>query len=237
MSRCTICASPLVERVNTLIRTGTPIRAVARTTGLNRATLGRHARHLSTAGTRLALIRSDDGSAEPPGSPIDPLDEAFALCERASTPREKLRGLEAIRAATRLKLKGLADLDKEDRALLQRNIEDATVAYRASGDYETAIRALQGVREALAQLLESSPSEVAVEMPLRILLSTGEQIGEGRALVKPSEYWAGVPARFRDADRYVVEREIRLALGGAKGTEEVQLRDARTDVIVWANDP
>jgi hypothetical protein len=74
-------------------------------------------------------------AAGPP--PADPLEEAFALAERARTSRERLRALEQVRAATKLALRGRTDITDEDRRLLAANVEEAMSAYRASSDFET----------------------------------------------------------------------------------------------------
>ena len=150
--RCTICTNPQVSEVDVLLSSGTPIRQVARVYGLARSTVARHARHVAPTSGSLGLIRGGDG---PSGTP-DPLAEAFLLAERARTPRERLRALE-VRSATRLKLRGVTEPDREARGLLDDNIAQAEAAYRNAGDFETSARALSGWREALLQRIELPP--------------------------------------------------------------------------------
>jgi hypothetical protein len=83
------------------------------------------------------------------------LGEAFKLAEKARTARERLRALEQVRRATKLRLRGVTDLDVGDHELLDNNIRAAEDAYRAAPDFETAARALSGWREALAQRLDA----------------------------------------------------------------------------------
>ena len=90
--RCSVCSSPQVAQVDALLDAGTPIRQVARVTGLARTTLGRHNQHKAPTSGRFALIPGGDG----PTGPTDPLAEAFAL---AGSKRRK-----ALRVNSRPKL-------------------------------------------------------------------------------------------------------------------------------------
>jgi hypothetical protein len=185
---------------------------------------------------RFALIRTPDD----PFGPADPLSEAIALAARARTPREKLRALEQVRGATKLKLRGV-ELDPEDRALLDRNLAESVAAYEAAGDFETQARALSGWREAILHRLEAVRAPNAVETRLQVTTSDGEPLGEGASVaIAPSDYWQGVPSRFRDVDRFTVERTIKLAFGivarGAPADVDVRVRDA-AGALVFASEP
>src|SRR5439155_1938566 len=48
--------------------------------------------------------------------------EAFALAERATTPRDRILTLEQVRCATRPRLRGVSDLDADDHELLDSNV-------------------------------------------------------------------------------------------------------------------
>lgn len=104
--RCTVCSNAQVAQIDALLTSGSSVRAVARIHGLARSTVARHRGHISAARARLAVIQ---GQGDPLGPP-DPLSEAFALAERARTPRERLRALEQIRAASKLRLRGITSL-------------------------------------------------------------------------------------------------------------------------------
>jgi hypothetical protein len=91
----------------------------------------------------------------------DPFNEAMKQLARATTDRQRLRGLEAVRASLMLQLRdfrrhraSLKNPDKRQLGRLEHNVADAWMAYEASatGGLDTSLRALAGVREALAQL-------------------------------------------------------------------------------------
>jgi hypothetical protein len=235
--RCTVCASPQVNEVDVLLGSGSSIRKVARIHGIPRTTLARHARHIAPASTPFGVIRGTDGPSGPP----DPLAEALLLAERARTPRERLRALEQVRAATKLRLRGL-DPDAEDRGLLNDNVSHAEAAYRDAPDFETAARALSGWREAIIQRLDAVVSPAAIEVPVVVMSSDGTKVegpfsGPGTWRMRPEDYWRGVPKRFRDPGRFVVRRTIKLRwtsdLRGGGRDEEIGVYEAG-DVLVWS---
>jgi len=222
---------------------------VARLTGLARTTLGRHDQHRAPTSGRFALIPGGDG----PTGPTDPLAEAFALAARARTPRERLRGLESVRSATRLALRDRTDLVQEDRELLAANIDGALAAYRAAPDFETAARALAGWREAIAQRLDASDEDEPFMVPhptlsfadslpamprwLRGHYADGDAEDAGRSqtdAVPATRYWSGVPQRYRDRMRFVVNRKITLSLQGPV-LQEIRVYNA-DGVLVWATE-
>jgi hypothetical protein len=141
--RCTVCSFPQVTELDLLLATGTSIRKASQLYGLARSTVARHRVHIAAASAPFALIH---GQGDPHGTP-DPLSEAFLLAERARTPRERIRALEQIRSATKLRLRGASDLDAEDHELLDSNIRSAEAAFRDAPEFETAARALSGWRE------------------------------------------------------------------------------------------
>jgi hypothetical protein len=50
------------------------------------------------------------------------------------------------------------------------------------------------------------------------------------------DYWRGVPRRFRDVDRYAVERVISLQLETRKPDEVIKVRDRANGVLAWTSD-
>jgi hypothetical protein len=246
---CSVCSSPQLAQVNALLESGTSIREVARVTSIPRSTLGRHDQHRAPTSAGIALIPVTVGPTER----ADPLGESFALAERARTPRERIRGLEAVRAATKLVLRGRTDLAQEDRGLLAANVEDALAAYKAAPDFETAARALSGWREAIAQRLDATDDDEPFEVAYPNLtfgdgsrpmpgwlqneftdgMVTEDNPRPGTYTLPAGRYWAGVPQRYRDRTQFVVSRRITLSLAGAV-PEEIRVFDAEC-VLVWTN--
>lgn len=227
---CTVCGNAQVTEVNVLLASGSPIRQVARMFGLARSTVGRHAAHVAPTSKPFGLIRTGDVPLGPP----DPLAEALLLAERARTPRERLRALEQVRGATRLRLRGIEDPDQEAIRLVDRNVLEAELAYRDSGDFETQARALSGWREALLQRLEAIRVPGSVSVPIVVRLCDGTSLGESAPVSMPLErYFAGVPKRFRDPDRYVVHRTVALSLTG-NGTERIKVYEAANGALAWS---
>jgi hypothetical protein len=99
--RCSICSFPQVSEVDMLLASGTSIRKVSQMFGLARSTVARHRAHIAPASKKFAALRGQDD----PLGPTDPVGEAFLLAGRATTARERLRALEQVRAATRLRLR------------------------------------------------------------------------------------------------------------------------------------
>jgi hypothetical protein len=235
VTRCSVCDHAERPQVDALLTSGTSVRSVAQMFGIPRTTLGRHKAHAHELPRRFALIRGQDG----PDGQADPLSEAIGLAARARTPREKLRGLEQVRAATKLKLRGV-ELDPEARALLDRNIAEAEAAYKAAGDFETQARALSGWRESLLHRLEAVETADAIHTRLVVTYPGSDPETEGTPIaMRPGDYWSQVPARLRDPDRFRVERTIRLRYAvvshGDRPDVEVRVRD-RDGVLVWANE-
>jgi hypothetical protein len=234
--RCTVCTNPQVNEVDVLLGSGTAVRQVARMFGIPRTNLARHARHVAPTSAPFGVIHGGDG---PPGPP-DPLAEAFLLAERARTPRERLRALEQVRAATRLRMRGVEDPDREHRDLLDDNIRQAEAAYRDAPDFETAARALSGWREALLQRLDAVRAPGMIEVPVTVTLAGGKPLPDAKpatAAMSPEVYWKGVPQRLRDPERFDVHRVIRLAFSHVRDPgpgEDVKVYDRATGALVWA---
>lgn len=238
--KCTTCAFPQVNEVDLLLQTGTSARKVAQMFGLARSSVTRHSKHVLPASRPFAVLEGQGGSDGPP----DPLAEAFLLAERARTPRERLRALEQVRAATKLRLRD-ADPDADDRELLDGNIESAMAAYRAAPDFETAARALSGWREAILQRLDAIRQAEAIEVPFIVTHADGTLV-EAPAGGKPVvwymsavEYWRDVPKRFRDVDRYRVHRVIALQWTAGDhprslSDDKLTVYDLATGAVVWA---
>jgi hypothetical protein len=238
--RCTVCSFAQVNEVDALLGSGSSVRSVARLYGLSRTTVGRHRSHIAPTSRPFAVIH---GQTDPHGRP-DPLAEAFLLAERAKTPRERIRALEQVRGATKLRLREVSELDTDDHELLDGNVLSAEAAYRDARDFETAARALSGWREALMQRLD------AVRVPEGIrtqyhLVFTDEKGNPSKApaprrepatFTMPLEdYFQGVPKRFRDLTRYRVERTIHLEWNGP-GHQDLKVRDVGSNALVWSKD-
>jgi hypothetical protein len=142
-SRCTICANPQVDAISAAFDKGTAIRAMARDFHVSRSALSRHGRHVLAARV---------GSAG-----RDHFEEAVRMLGRASTPRDRLRAMEAIRSALALELRDHARARTATKTpsgsqlrQLERNVEAAWREYEstAGGSLDVALRALSGVREA-----------------------------------------------------------------------------------------
>jgi hypothetical protein len=232
--RCTTCTFPQVAEVDTLLATGTSVRKVARMFGIPRTNLARHARHVAPTSAPFGVIPGGDGPSGPP----DPLAEAFLLAERARTPRERLRALEQVRAATRLRMRGVDNPDDEHRGLLDDNIAQAERAYRDAPDFETAARALSGWREALLQRLDAARAPDDIEVPIVVTLAGGRPLPDAKratARLRPALYWAGVPARYRNLELYSVQRVIKLAFTDEPvPAEELKVYDRASGALVWA---
>lgn len=230
-TRCSICANPQVSEVDVLLASGTSIRGVARMYGLARTTLARHREHVAPLDQKFGVIRAPVG---PPGSG-DPLEEAFALAERSRTPRERLRALEQVRSATKLKLRGANTPDREALELLDANIAAAEAAFRSAADFETAARGLGGWREAITQRLDAVRHPSAIEVPVRVSSADGKALPGPEQVVQmdPETYWAGVPRRFRDSSRFVVHRMIGLSFTSTRPAEAIKVRDVTSGALVW----
>ena len=146
-----MCTNPQVKDIDVLLASGSSARSVARIFNVPRTNMTRHAKHVQPHARRLAVIRSDDG----PHVAADPLEAAIELAASARTPRERIRGLEAVRAATKLALRGADDITTQDAERLGRNIAEAEAAFREAGDYETRVRALAGWRSALLERVDA----------------------------------------------------------------------------------
>jgi hypothetical protein len=133
----------------------------------------------------------------------------------------------------RLRLRDVEDIDAEDRELLDANVRSAERAYRDAPDFETAARAPSGWREAVSQRLTAPERPDQFKVPMVITTAESSQVRETTVQMSPQAYWNGVPARFRNADRYVVERTIALQLQKTAPQVEVTVRRTDADVVVW----
>jgi hypothetical protein len=126
--------------------------------------------------------------------------------ERASSERERLRALESVRAALELQLRDFARTraalkapTAEQVTQLEINVRDAEAAYErvAGGSFDTALRALQGVRSAVAALKAATARQL--EDPIAVPLTTFEGDPVGTLMLSASatlDTW-GVPAKYR----------------------------------------
>jgi hypothetical protein len=212
--------------VDALLAAGSSIRAVARMFAIPRSSLARHAQHVRPLTRKLGLIPPP--SADDPH--VDPLAEAFALIERARTERERLKALEQVRAATALRLREMGT-------------PDAMTAYRDGGDsFEHAIRGLQGLREAIRQQMDATQADATIEMSFA--LAFHEPGREPTIAPRPGKpfkmslalYFADVPKRYHDVERYRVARMIQLAYPPAQGHQELKVYAVGSNALVWAKD-
>jgi hypothetical protein len=234
-----VCASPQVKTVDTLLGTGSSFREVSRISGIPRTTLGRHRQHAQVTGSKLALIRTED-VPDGPGGPLDPLAAALELSRRAKTDRETLKAAEAVRYATALQVRALrgGDLDQEMLEQLDENIAEASKLYRRVGGFENELRGLAGHREAIRLRLEAVKTGGTVEVPVMVTLSDGTSPSPGSKpgtwTLATEQYFAGVPTRFRDRDRFSVSRVIQVQLGAVSSKQELKVYEVSTGSLVWA---
>jgi hypothetical protein len=233
--RCTICSHPQVKEVNLLLSSGSSARRVARVFSLGRGAVTRHAKHVPPSSKRFAVLAGQGGTDVPP----DPFAEAILLAQDAKTPRQKLRALEAVRGATRLRLRGMDRADETDLVLLDDNVRQAEQAYKASPDFETRVRALQGLRESITQRIDATPVGV-IEADLVVANSDGSPTMGSPAPIQmtPERYWRDVPQRYRDPAKFVVELVIRLAFAvvGRGADVELRVRDIANGALAWTNE-
>jgi hypothetical protein len=163
--RCSVCANPLLEAISAALEAGDSLRDIAGRFGTSRSALARHKAHA------------------PCQASGDQLEEALALLERTppSRGREHLRALEAARAALELELKDFRRAraatktpTAAQRRQLRKNLRDAWAAFERvrEGGTETALRALQGVREAERAYRQATAAQE--QQPGTVVLQTAE---------------------------------------------------------------
>jgi hypothetical protein len=238
MRTCSVCSHSAVAEIDVLLAAGSSIRSVSRLHQVPRSTLARHKQHAHEIPRRLGVIRGEAGQS----GPLDPLAASFELAARARTERERLKSLEAIRGATALLIRASqGEPDAEALQLLSRNLDEAAAAFRSgSSSFEQSIRALQGLREAVRQKLDSRRAPDPIQTRLVVGYPGSDPETEGTPLaMKPADYWAGVPSKFHDVDEFTVERRVKLAFGvvsrGEPADVEVKVRNRR-GALVWANE-
>jgi hypothetical protein len=199
--------------------------------------LTRHREHVEPTTRRLGIVPS--GPPEP--DRVDPLGGALELLAAAKTERQRLRALEAVRAGSWLLLKQAGD--DPDVELLERldvNIAQAEAMFRDVQGFETSLYALAGVREAVNQRIRAAGAPETVETSYSLSF-----VGpDGRVVPGPpgkpfrmsaKQYFADVPARFHDPERFRVERTIHLEWNGP-GRQDLKVRDVGSDALVWSKD-
>jgi hypothetical protein len=169
----------------------------------------------------------------------NPLDEAMRLLERAGDSRSRLRALESVRASLALELKdharsrtALKSPTDSQVAKLERNLADAWAEFEAvsGGGLETALRALQGVREAVHQL-RAAEARIArvgkggtVTMVVKGYGGKGKEITHGE--VPREQAFQGVPEEFHTGHRVV--RQLQWS-----GESDIRVYDKKTGKLVW----
>jgi hypothetical protein len=191
---CSVCRSPQVGAIDSALGAGTSIRDIAGQFGVSRSALSRHKGHAGGG---------------------DQFAEALALLERTPPERgrEHLRALEAARAALDLELRdwkrarvAIKRPTSEQERQLRENLRRAWAAYERAknGGTETALRALQGVREAERSLRQAMAAQRQGGTPLQVVVSdsgganpsapvpwsgvTREEFMAGHGV--PEEYWS-----------------------------------------------
>ena len=198
--------------------------AAASRFGVSRSALSRHRQHTAPA--------------EPVTTERDPFAEAIKLYERAGSDRERLRGLEAVRASVDLELRdftqaraALKSPTPDQLAKLEENVSAAWAAYEqvATGSHDSAIRALQGVRAAVVALRQATARHADDTIELRLWMGFGDPIPMA---VSRQATWDlyGVPVAYR-SDAVAV----RLAMAFV-GTPRVEVLDAEGRVM-WERGP
>jgi hypothetical protein len=165
----------------------------------------------------------------------DPLEQALGLLERATDARARLRALEAVRAGLALELKdharsrsALKRPTDEQPAQLQANVLSAWAEFEKvqDGGLETALRALQGVREAVGQL-RAATTKLAADEPVVVAFNGGKpRVWPGVTRPEFMDFY-GVPGKFRSADFGV---KVQLNFGGPPG---VVVSNRLTGKTVW----
>jgi hypothetical protein len=228
-------------RAETLLATGSSYRSVARLTRLNRASLARHHReHTRPASRRLAIV---------PGTPkrldsvaVDPMREALNLLERAKTKREKLKAAQAVRRASWLALRSLGGEPDED--LLQQldsNVATAAALFREQQGFESALAGLEGVRDSIRARLTATQRSEQIETSMVVTTADGTPRGEPIPYtISLAEHFRGVPARYKDRDRYAIQRVISLKWPNSPivdelPDEEIRVYETATSALVWAS--
>ena len=102
----------------------------------------------------------------------------------------KLRGLEQVRAATRLRMRGV-EPDPEDRRLLDRNIDEAEAAYKAAGRLRDPGEGLERLEGGPLHRLDAVQAADAIHTRLIVSWPGSDPEAEGTALaMRPGDYWA-----------------------------------------------
>ena len=75
-----------------------------------------------------------------------------------------------------------------------------------------------------------------LEVPV-IVTAEGKRIGESTWPMSAQAYWSGIPTRFRDPAKFVVERTIQLELGARTRPPRAQIvvRERDRDLIAWTS--
>jgi hypothetical protein len=235
VTRCLTCGNDQRATIDAMLQARVPLRQVSRVSGVSRSSLSRHAQHVEGLGDR-RLVELPAPTEDPR---FDHLAEAVALVGRAKTERERLKGLEAVRASTVLALRAMGEPDEEALELLERNLEQAEQAFLdTSGGFEVATRALQGVREAIRQRMQIVRVDGEIETSMSVAFTglDGKVVpGEpGRPFKQSlSVYFEGVPKQYRDLDKYRVQRTIHLGWQPEDGHEDVKVYDVSSRALVW----
>jgi transposase-like protein len=239
VASCRTCDLPARSQIDALLSAGSSVRSVARRFGVPRTSMGRHAQHVPPLDRKLGLI--PPLPAQDPR--LDPLQEALELLDQAVTERQRLKALEAVRSSTVLRLKELGNHpDEEALQLLDRNVTSAEEAFRDRGEsFEGAIRALQGVREAIRQKISAIKADETIETSYSLSFEgpDGRVVPgpPGKAFKMPvAQFFADVPKRFHDLARFRVARTMYLGFPPDPGHQDLKVYEVGSNELVWAKD-
>lgn len=224
--------------VDTLLGAGSSLRDVARISGIPRTTLARHRQHAQVTASKLALIRTGDVPGWP-GGPLDPLAEALALSKRARPTASSSRSRRPSDppALSKSAPSAAATLTRMLEQL-DANIVEAAQLYRRVGGFENEFRGLAGHREAIRLRLGTVRAPGVIDVPVVVTMVDGTPVSGEQASwrVGLEQYFQGVPARYRDADRFTVQRKVELRWLGGSWKQELSVYEIETGALVWAKE-
>ena len=204
-----MCANPQVTAIEAALAAGGTVRAIAGQFGVSRSSLSRHRQHLDPP----------DGGAPPTPAGESQFEAAAHQLERAQTERERLRAQEGLRRALDLELRDFSRAraairapDEDQLRALERNVEDAWAAYArvSGGSLDVSLRALSGVREAIAALRTATAK--TPQDPIQVVLShaTGTAVSTWESDRATLGHY-GIPEGFRSD---VYRTEVHMSFGG-----------------------
>lgn len=152
-----------------------------------------------------------------PARDARPADRGPRALEAGPDRSELLKAAEAVRSATALQVRALrgGDPDQDMLEQLDENIAEAAKLYRRVGGFENELRGLAGHREAIRLRLEAVKTGGTIDVPIVVTTSDGKPLPSpgskpGTWRLTTEQYFTGVPTRFRDPDRFAVQRCVKV---------------------------